>query len=478
MNLTRLWFDARVRVALMTLLCFLLTSTGWLMWLYHLTGIASPTSVDVFTMVIGYLMQAAGIGCLIVVRRRDDPEQARRGCVLAVVAYLACLLPAVLAPNLGATLAFGYLANIACGYLQGHYLLCLARDVDASWRGRVFGCAYALSTALGGLLSLAPGNVLTQGVGGLVTCAVLALPTAALMYAAPAGARDDGAEADPSAQPATNVAAGTLGPASRPVADEQTGWGLLPLACACVFLMSLTKSTGYGFPTVDLLETVDIELSRLLYGVGLVVAGYICDRSRRYGALCCAGALVTPFLMLALSGAEAPATLLWALGYLLFGFFSVYRVALLADLASDMGHPRLSGLGLLSGRAGDALGTALSIALAAVPLALITVSAVLFACAMLALFVLAQRVYATIPEVRAPSKEEVFERFASSHDLSAREREVLRLVLDERSNSEIAGELVVSEATVKFHVRNILKKTGCKNRMKVLQLYAEEAHEA
>ena len=42
-------------------LCFLLTSTGWLAWEYHLLDLISPARADLSTMVVGYLLQAAGI---------------------------------------------------------------------------------------------------------------------------------------------------------------------------------------------------------------------------------------------------------------------------------------------------------------------------------------------------------------------------------------------------------------------------------
>lgn len=49
-------------------------------------------------------------------------------------------------------------------------------------------------------------------------------------------------------------------------------------------------------------------------------------------------------------------------------------------------------------------------------------------------------------------------------DLSEREAEVLRLIADGRSNTDIAERLVISEHTVKRHVSNILSKLHLEDR--------------
>ena len=49
-------------------------------------------------------------------------------------------------------------------------------------------------------------------------------------------------------------------------------------------------------------------------------------------------------------------------------------------------------------------------------------------------------------------------------DLSAREREVLQLMGEGLRNREIAARLVISEATVKTHVRHVLEKLRMRNR--------------
>ena len=62
---------------------------------------------------------------------------------------------------------------------------------------------------------------------------------------------------------------------------------------------------------------------------------------------------------------------------------------------------------------------------------------------------------------------------SSAPRLSARERDVLLLVVAGKSNKEIAAALQVAERTVKFHVTSIFNKLGAENRAQAVTI----AHE-
>ena len=56
--------------------------------------------------------------------------------------------------------------------------------------------------------------------------------------------------------------------------------------------------------------------------------------------------------------------------------------------------------------------------------------------------------------------------------MTAREVEVLRLLARGQTNLEIARTLVVREGTIKYHVKNILRKLGATSRADAVSRYA------
>jgi len=431
--------------------CFSLTSAGYLSWLYHMAGFLSPVRTDVFSMVVGYLFQAAGTGLGMFLLRRKPAAEHRNLYLLSLIGFfLAAVLSSLVRP-LWLILLFGFLMNLGCGIIAAFYLAVPVQLLDRN-RAKVFGIGYGISTLLIGLLSLVAGGKLLATRSAAIVCFLLALASAFL-----------GMRVFEQTEPAEELSETDRG-------QKRMGPESLYLVGFTVLLFSLVKNLGFSFPTEDILNGVSIEFSRLFYATGLIAAGILSDHNRRYGAICTFAALAIPFVMLAVQNEPLPRFLCWGLDYLFFGFFSVFRVVLFMDIAREERNRTMAPLGLALGRIGDAAGTAFCIGLAQYRLVLIGLTLVLFILATFFFFRLFHVIYEPEKE-KERSEREIFEDFAMQHDLSAREKEVLRLLLGERSNAEIAGTLFVSESTIKYHVHNLLQKTGTKSRQDLIKKY-------
>ena len=441
-------------------LCFSLTSSVWLSWEYHLMEMVNSGAADLLTMVAGYLLQACGTGLAVfLLKKCQERKRLTMVCASFTLFYILSL-PAVLGRTLFIVVFFGMLMNLFCGIIGGFYLFAAART-EAGSRGRVFGCGYAISTVGVYLLSLAgEGSFLRHKA---VTIVYLVLAAACAWAAFPLSAAFRKAAASDAAEP-----------------RKKWSGGIWATALATVCLLSVVKNMGFSFPSADFSAGIYVELSRIFYAAGLAAAGFINDRSRKNGAVCTAAALAIPFVMLALTGEPVSSMIFWCLDYFIFAYLSVYRILLFSDLAKERNAVWLAGFGLLFGRLGDAAGTGLYMLLQMLlpgnTVVLITAAALLFILSVFVFFQLYQRLYAPTL-IRQRSEQEVFELFAKKHDLTGRERTILRMVLEGQSNGQIAEQLFLTESTVKYHIHNLLQKTACKNRRELMQQYTEDRSE-
>ncbi len=445
------WLASRsFACALWVALCFALTSAVYLSWLERMAQLLGAARADWFSMVVGYLFQTAGT--LLAVRRIHRCPAANHGrdAALVIVLFAAVSAPAILTDSPAALLGFGWLMNLLCGVLAGYYLCAALVCAGADRRGIAFGGGYAAATVAVGLLALAGDGALTRGNPALLTALALAALAGWAALRLPLFERSE--------------------PADYPLNMAEPDRRGLALTCAAVALISAVKNLGFSFPSADIQAGLIPQLSRLPYAVGLVAAGLVIDRSRKNGMICALAAMALPFIMLGLINEPVPSAAFWGLDYLLFGFFSVFRVALLMDVAARKRRWELAALGLAAGRVGDVIGTAAALLLAGRQAALIAVTAVAFAGAVFMLLGRFQRLYEPAA-LRQKNEREVFESFCLRSDLSNREREVLRMVLAGHANASIADALFITENTVKYHVRNVLQKTGCKNRTELQRKY-------
>ena len=430
-------------------LSFLLTSTGHLSWMYHMMEQTSAELSNQLTAVAGYALQAVGIGIFILLLRKKRVTP-RTVFVSSLMIYAVCLVPAVVGTNLIGTTVFGFLLSLFCGLIAGYYLYELTACAPDTHRALSFGIGYGAATIASWLLSLIGNGAVYYGSGVIIICLVLTVLTILTAFIKPSANHEEAPQ--------------TM---SQPKMKLRT---LLLIAGGVVLLFSLVNNIGFSFAAPEVKGGLRPEFSRIFYGVGLTAAGFVADKSRKYGAICALAALVIPFIVLALRGEPVSYEIFWALGYLAFGFYSVYRVILFSDIAKSRDLIYLSGGGLLIGRIGDALGSQMNIVFAKSEMVLVILAAVLFVGSVFLFIRLFQILY--VPSAaRQKSEQELLAEFAARHDLSGREREVLRLLLEEKTNKEISEVISVSESTVKFHIHNLLSKTGCKSRTELKNIY-------
>ncbi|MGN0696557.1 MAG: LuxR C-terminal-related transcriptional regulator [Oscillospiraceae bacterium] len=342
--------------------------------------------------------------------------------------------------------------NLFHGIVAGFYLTLLAVKVEPKYRSIVFGGAYAASSIFTWLLSLLnSSNFLRSGyaliIYGIFICITIGIIVTEKDFL----------------NPENDIFTGTDMPKDTII-----------LAGLTVLLVSLTRGIGFYFPMADISAGISLEFSRIFYAVGLIAAGIIGDRSRKFGAISCLAALFFPFAMIALSDEVGVSIVLWILGYLFFGFLSVFRIVIFSDISvTDSKYLYLAGYGLMFGRIGDAIGNFTGIMLNDKLILLVTVCSVCFVAAFIIFFMLYNKLF--MPDTSPlPSREEQLTAFIQKYELSSRETEVLNLIIEGASNGEISGKLFISENTVKFHVRNILKKTGCANRSELLAVLNQQ----
>ena len=67
--------------------------------------------------------------------------------------------------------------------------------------------------------------------------------------------------------------------------------------------------------------------------------------------------------------------------------------------------------------------------------------------------------------------EAAMEHYLNKYDISQREKEIVMLLLQGKSNKEIEDVLFIAMGTVKNHIYSIYQKLGVKNRAQLMTLF-------
>lgn len=159
------------------------------------------------------------------------------------------------------------------------------------------------------------------------------------------------------------------------------------------------------------------------------------------------------------------------------GIFDLFWWSIIGEMLDYSNRPaKVFGIGLSANVFGVLLGGLIGVSLYSLdlPSAHVTVIALAVVCVTLAILpVLNGRLVMLLKNhtylinfsvMEAKQQKDIINTVKSIDPLTEREQDVLQLILDGKSNKAIAAELVISENTVKTHVKNILSKYNVSSR--------------
>lgn len=214
--------------------------------------------------------------------------------------------------------------------------------------------------------------------------------------------------------------------------------------------------------------------ARFAYIPGLIIAGNIADyNDKRYlpfAALC---AIIIQTVAIFILGTEGIFNIAIGIIYFCGGFMSIYSVVILTEIAVLTHEPDLwPGMGRAAKYAATGVATIWGeFAFKNLPVrAFAGVYIMLIVGFLMTLFwggTLHDEILQDKPSIFEENMEKLFEVIASIYRLTLIEQEILKKLYLNKSNSEIASELFISESAVKFHVKNLLKKICLSDRKEV-----------
>ena len=461
------------------------SGTGYLTWLYRVQNSFSTQIIDLLANFIDYFFQACGI-LIATLYLRIFPSNLRKVFIISTICEAFFIAAASLLSFAPATFVFGVCMDICFGIVFSS-AIALIPGLDKRLYGMVIAIGWAMGSIFSYLIAIPDQGNFIKSPYTLIIYSILAIVTIVLYPKNPGEISE-------------NIQEENKDKASLPVST-------LIIAILTITLIETTVNLGFAFPVADVMNgSVSLALSRSFYAIGLIIAGLVTIKSRQGGLMLCLCAMLCPFLTLLFENYLATRTFLWALNYVLIGPITVICVVCFSDLAKY--GISLAGLGLFSRRIGQIAAYSIGNSLRPSPIVLITVTAALFIVSAFMVTMLGRKMAlinkapsltatddgtktsatsaATLPafeslgivsakpeenEPTAPDPDFILQEFCNRYDISSREKEVLDLVLQGKSNPVIASTLYVSENTVKFHMKNLLKKTGCENRKQLKTLF-------
>ncbi len=446
---------------------YLLDSLLFFSQLYLMYDFFNSKTINAVSTGWAYLAQGTGLVLFMFLYKTSEHLSAhRRFQVVLFLIEVPVIMLSILVPDKILLMFMIVILNIIIGLHTGFTFTLAAAHVPTSHLGLCYGLAYAIGAFGTWLISVINGGVMTSYRIIFVDSVLISLIIVFILIYKDAFINEQEGETDAAS---TN---------SKLSLDIVKGKKILLLLCIVVALMAPISSIGTNNNLyVEYCRELDLLAQRSFYAVGLIAAGLIFDKNRMIGGICAIVSLIYPIVLIMIYRESGLVTLVIGLSYAILGFFAVYRAAAFMTLAAESRRLQLAPLGLTVSRICEAVAVLAIIETGCDELVSVILVSVLFIPLVILYFVKVKEEY-TPSEVPAEpprelSADERRAAFAGIYGLTRREEEIAMFLSEGRSNGEIAETLQLSENTVRFHVSNILKKTGMKDRNEVSRAYRQ-----
>lgn len=434
---------------------------------YMYRTILYSSEVDKYIEGYFYLFNIPGLLAVAVFMKNNyTPKRMLTAYSVSLLLTCACSFLIFLPLSKPLFTAILFLLFILMGCTQGCYVFLITLFVKKINRCIVLGIAASLSVLINYIFALFDDGLFVQSFSALPVYSIISVIACVYLYYI--FKKLSYTEECPIENSTTDI----LAPATGLRFNRKAFW----TTCIFIFLSWTIQSLAFYFPYNDsLVLGINQEALRITNVLGLLIGGYINSKDKKYGAISCLVILATPMLYILLQTQAQTTLIVFLLCYFFTGFLSIYRFGIISDMSESVDKngtclTYLCVFGLIFGRLGEGIGCLLGISLSSNTIMLITVASFVLVIATAFFIFHYIKLFIPIPQLLL-NHEDIMSSFKARYNISNREMDVLEFLVDGASNTEIADKLFVSENTIRFHVRNILKKTNCKNRKELSALF-------
>ncbi len=405
----------------------------------YLSQYANVNFVNIVELLFGSLAMALGILLFSFIYKHSKRIELYYGLftilsVIFIIAFFGTKNIYLMSIFMILTCLFG-----TAGFGAGYHFSLLGNNVSKAYRGRVFAIGYGLGSIGTFLMILLPESFYSS-----IQALIIYMPAIFIcLYLVLQHTKLD-----------------------RYIKDNYSKslkMNIIKLSIVVLF-MSLLSALATDVIAVN---TIDIPGgyggTRIYYCLGLLIAGYLSDKYKDLFGVLTIVSFIFSLLAIVLFTNNYSINIIAALSYFFIGFFVLFRTINFVNLVNKKRSLLfLSAYGLMYSRIMEGIMVLFEDYLIANNLLLLIVNVIILSIVIIIFFFMYFK--------KSESKVNVIDEIIVKYGLSRQEDKVLRLLIQKKSNKEIADELYISLFTVKRHIANIYKKTSM-NKKELLEKY-------